>query len=466
MRVPAQRPRVGFPGMPADQSTPQPWDPLLICTAGYILTSVARIQAIFPPLAAVRPALLFAAAGLLAYLFAGQRGPRALRAMRHPLAYLSLFVLFWATFSVPLALLPSRALAFLLDVLYKVGILFVLCAAAVRNLHDVRRLLLVYVIGAGVFAFFATAPGFRSVGAGGYDSNDSAMFLTSALPLCLYFVIGSKGLARWAFGGVLLTCLLAIVQSGSRGGFLAFLAVLIYVVFFFRGFKPTWRLGTVAGAIGVVLIAGTAEFWERMESLTEPDEDYNMHTVSGRRQVWTRGVGYVLANPLFGVGIDNFRVAEGRHPVIVERIRYGWGTQYKPAHSMWVDVAAELGIPGILAFAGLFVVAIRHLRREPMSLRGPPEADATTEDKIAMGQAIAGMLIALMVAGTFLSQSYGSMVWAALGLSLGFLKVRQQPLHGVAARFPFRPAHGRRGAGWRASVAAHPAVGRQLTADG
>lgn len=400
----------------------RPWDLLLVCTAALILIAVTRTHVFVPGASKIRPALLFSMVGMAVWL-SNNKGLRSLNRLKHPLGYLALFFGVWAGASVPLAMYGSHALRYYVTVFASVMAVFLLVAAAVRNLHDVRRLLLMYAVGAIVYAFFATAPGVpRGIGAGGLDPNDSAMLLASAIPLILYFALRSRQVVtKVLFAAGLIMVAGGVVTSGSRGGFLALLALVFYIVFFYRAVSARVRLVTVALLVGGVVGTATGDYWDRMQSITDED-DYNRHSITGRKQLWTRGVVYMVSRPLFGVGLRNFSVAEGRHPDIAARIAAGRGVKYGVAHSMWVETGAELGIPGFLAFIGLFVLSIRHLSRYAKLARrsrAPPELRRAGE----IAATLIGVLVALVVAGTFLSQQYNGMIWGVFGLVLGFLKV-------------------------------------------
>jgi putative inorganic carbon (hco3(-)) transporter len=402
---------------------PRRWDLFLICTAGLFMVSVTRTHVFIPGASALRPGLLLAGLAFLVWLANNNKGIRSLQRLKQPLGYLALFIVVWAGASVPVALYGTYALTYYLTHFASVVVLFLLVAAAVRDIHDVRRFLLLYAIGALVFAFFATTPGvFRAIGAGGLDPNDSAMLLVAGiLPVLYFFLRARRILVKALFAVGFFMCCSAIVLSGSRGGFLALLALVVYIVFFYKAVSPRLRLTIVAVLSAGVIATASGDFWDRMRTITDQD-DYNHHEIAGRKQLWTRGLGYMFQRPVLGVGLHNFSVAESRHPVIVRTIEGGRGVKYGVAHSMWVESGAELGIPGFLAFIGLFVLSIRYLysyARLARRSRAPPELRRAGE----IAATLIGILVALAVAGTFLSQQYSGMIWGVFGLILGFLKV-------------------------------------------
>jgi putative inorganic carbon (hco3(-)) transporter len=413
------------------------WDALLVFTGVYLATAAGRVHSLFGPFGRLKPVILSAGLALLFYLL-DQHRSRSLAALRQPMPLLALFIMVWATIGAPFALYPGMAVTQLLDELYKVGVLFLLCAAAVRNIHDVQRLALVYAAGAIAYSTVTALPaGWRAGGAGGYDANDSALFVVSALPLVLYFLVRAKSLLlRIGLAAGLLICVVAVVRSGSRGGFLAFAAVMTYTLVFSASIRPVIRLGVGAAILMAFawVSVGQPEYWDRMSSLRDLDEDYNTLSLTGRKQTWQRGVGYMLANPLFGVGLENFPVAEARHPAIADRIAVGIGTKYTVAHSQWVEIGSELGLPGLAAFLALFLYPMIMIGRISGLVRRTRAPPGPSSEVAMLGEALIGSLIGLAVAGTFLSQAYGYPVWAMFGITAGLLKVVSFPAAGLRGR--------------------------------
>jgi putative inorganic carbon (hco3(-)) transporter len=422
--VPGGEARVPSPRGGVRRGLPEeaPWDVVLLASAALILIAVGRVHAFIPGAETIRPGLVVTVVALLALLFK-HGGARAPRLLKSRYGFLMAFVFVWAVLGVPFAIYPGNSFRYLVESFLRTGVVITVIAASIRNPRDLERLLRVYAVGAIIFSVGATGTeGFRDLRAGGYDPNDSAMFIVAAMPLVLHFLIKSESFLTRAFYGIgLLACGSAVVLSGSRGGFLALMAVLAFCLLFYRSIQPAVRVGVVAAVVAIVSVQATGEFWERMETIVDED-DYNRHSVTGRVELWTRGAGYMFRNPVLGVGINNFSVAEGRHPVIVERIQRGVGTRYSAPHSIWVQAGAELGIPGLLALFGLFGYAIRLLwrqgRRRPR--KGVPPDLAKLRE---LSFPLIGVLIGLAVAGTFLTHAYTALLWGAFALVLGYVKV-------------------------------------------
>ena len=415
-----------------------PWDLLLIAAAALILISVGRLHSFIPGAGAFRPALLAALLAIPA-LVLNHRGSRRIELLRSPLGYAMGFIFLWATLGAPFALYQGHAVRSLLEGFYRTGIVVLVIAASVRNVRDVERLLKVFALGAIAFSVLGAGQGFRVFGGGGYDPNDAALFVVSGLPLVAYFLVRSRTLiGRLLFGFGLLACVSAVVLSGSRGGYIALGAVFAFILVGFKGIKAPVRIGMVAALAGAVAFSATGDFWERLESINDPD-DYNLHSPGGRIAVWKRGMEYMAANPLLGVGIGNFPVAESQHPSIRADIAMGIGRKYSSAHSIWVQAGADLGVPGLVALLLVIWFSVRLLwsmDRLPGGLRarGDPDLKVMSE----MGRPLIGVLLAVAVGGTFLSHFYSGTLWMPLALVLGLQKVLKLRVREVAfaGRYP------------------------------
>jgi len=390
-------------------------------TGGLLLVAQARVHVLLPGIDALRPGLLLAVAGAVVWLFRND----PLRRLGKPLPLgvkLALFILFWAAVGVPFALWPGQSARGVMQALGVTILVFLLVIASARHLIDVRRLLMFCAAGGAVFGFMAPLQGI-GFGAGGYDPNDSAMYLVSALPILVFFAVSSKRLPWRLFAGLAaFTTLGAIVATQSRGGFLGLAAVLIFMLLFFKGIQVATKVLVVGVfCIGLAFTADAA-YWERMETITEMEDGYGEGTVGGRLDIWGRGVGYMLQNPLTGVGLFNFPVAEGRSPLISDLIRRGIGAKYSAAHSMWVQVGAELGIPGLLAFVGLF----GHVGWGLWGISKRRSRWRTDRETSLMASALLTSLVGLAVAGSFLSNAYWAMVWAPLGIGVALIRLDRE----------------------------------------
>jgi O-antigen ligase len=395
-------------------------------------------------------ALVFTAlAGLGFFLRGNVRLPEAFRTLRPGRLLLALAII--AAISVVLSVYPTNSFRFFRRTYFGVFLFAVFTVAAIRSFRDVERIVLVYLVGAVLYSVRVVLT-FEVMGRRerldnliSYDANDFAMVLVCTIPLAIYFL--RRGARPWqrilALGAVILF-VVALVQTGSRGGFLGFLAVLLFLLFRFRAVSKRVRIAAVSVGVATLLLAGSEGFWSQMQTLLNPTEDYNFsgQSASGRMEIWKRGVDYMVQRPT-GWGIYNFSSAEGRSELNRLRTaeRKGWINE--SPHNSFVQVGVELGVAGLVVFVWLLAATIRALGRIPRA--GP---DGRPRAEAALGQALIGSFIAYGIIGFFLTQGYATMLYGLLGLAIGLLKLEQSavtatPRTGRSVQTRTLPAFGR-----------------------
>ncbi len=143
------------------------------------------------------------------------------------------------------------------------------------------------------------------------------------------------------------------------------------------GEAPRWagRLGLVATLLVVavaagLLIGGLGEKPSESELATGAGATRLTKVSSNRYEYWLVGLDAFARNPVGGVGAGGFRVEWLRERTIREAV--------KDAHSLEVEIAAELGLVGLLALialvAGAAAAARRALRHHPAAAAGASAA--------------------------------------------------------------------------------------------
>jgi putative inorganic carbon (HCO3(-)) transporter len=389
------------------------WDPLILSVALYVLTAVGRIHQLF---GALEPLHLAALAGVLAIgLYAIDRDPtRRAGMVRGATPTLVAALLIWMMASVPFALNTGASVDAVFNNLLKTAIMSFVVAGAVRNLEDMDRLAFVYFAGAVIYATVVITR--FNLGDGGnwrlgklyyYDANDFATFVVTAIPFGIYFLHAApKFLTRMFAAGGLVVLSLGFVWSGSRGGFIALAAVALYILFRYSAIPLRWRVSATALVVLVVFMTASDHYWRQMETITS-DSDYNHTSETGRMQIWKRGIGYMLANPLLGVGPNNFPTAEGTLSPLAERQQYGIGVRWNAAHNSFVQIGAETGLPGLALFIAMIASGLAALRRAPAPLT----------------PALTASLIGFAVGAFFLSLAYSEMLYTLLAFAVAMRKV-------------------------------------------
>ena len=252
---------------------------------------------------------------------------------------------------------------------------------SIRDQFDLRRLYWSFALGAIVLAFLSVfIVGISKETSGvSYDANDVGVFMVTSLPIVLLLLQTAQTRTQ-RFLAVIGLILLAmtIVKTQSRGAFIGTLVVGGVLLFLLPGISIGRRLGYVVVAVMTMLLAAPPGYWKAMQKIIDdPKEDYNWDSINGRRNLAKRGIGYMLAYPVFGIGIDNFAKAEG---TISDKALQanGRGVRWAAPHNSFVQAGAETGVLGLVLWCSLVISNIilpyRIRRRIPKGLRqrGPP----------------------------------------------------------------------------------------------
>ena len=413
---------------PAGEVRPPGWDLLLVCVALHIANYVGRVPQLFPVLSYLKPALLAMVLAIGLYLL-HQSGQRRVALLRSPTMTRLLGLLVWSALSVPGALYQGLAFRSWTD-FATIVVMCLVVAGSVRSVRDVERLVLVYfgvtVLYAGVVLarFPLGGDGPESWRLGDlyyYDSNDLATLIVSAMPFGLYFVLAQR--RAWvrvlaALGLVVLA--VALLRSGSRGGFLAFVAFATFVLLAFTTIPARSRLVGLGVVLVVVFTTASDRYWAQMQTILNPDRDYNVTSDEGRLRLWERGLGYMTDYPALGVGVGNFRVAEGTIAPKARLREHGVGVRWQAPHNSFIQVGAELGIPGLLLFMAMLASVFMSLRRVA---RRALAADPPARDVSRLAQSLMAALVGFVVGAFFLSLAYSNMLYTLAAFAVGLRKV-------------------------------------------
>lgn len=249
------------------------------------------------------------------------------------------------------------------------GVTLVLIDSATR----IRRLAIVITVFGFAYAFFAILQsvlsplkiyGIYEAGApfGSFVNRHNFaayMEMTLALPLGLIFVGAVRKDKRLLFITAIALMGVALLLSLSRGGLVALLSEVIFLVLITTGAKHRSKLGLKLALAGLLLIAvvGGAIFVGGETSLTRVAETAATDDLTtGRSNIWSVTVDVIKANMPLGAGLGAFGVAYTRHDTMsgLERV--------EQAHNDYLQVLADAGIVGLI-IGGFFLFGLFRLSR-------------------------------------------------------------------------------------------------------
>jgi O-antigen ligase len=224
----------------------------------------------------------------------------------------------------------------------------------------------------------------REEGFGGLDNNGVAILLDSCAGLAVFLGLGAR--TSWVKLIALGTAVLLIhgvLLSNSRGGMLA-LAVTGFVAFLLLP-KRAWHFGLFAVIVLLGVRLAGPEVRERFMTIFAGGGQRD-GSLEGRGRLLRYALDSVGKRPLTGVGPNHWNRTV--------RLEYGIADgKATEVHNTWVQIAAELGVPGltlILSFYGLCA-----LRLLPLAWSNPVGAGQEPVDFARMVVcSIAGSVLA------------------------------------------------------------------------
>jgi O-antigen ligase len=200
-----------------------------------------------------------------------------------------------------------------------------------------------------------------------YDANDLGLVVVVGIPLTLLTLTTSGRLGKYVSLATLGAIGATIARTGSRGAFVGLVVVGFMLLVWLRQFKLWKRLMFVGVTGAAIAVAAPAGYWQQMQTILNPEQDYNWNAKNGRREIALRAWGYFKAYPIFGLGINNFQMAEGTISPLAENYLEGMpGIKWSAAHNSFIQVGTEMGPAGLVLWSALIlggIIGMRRLRR-------------------------------------------------------------------------------------------------------
>lgn len=160
----------------------------------------------------------------------------------------------------------------------------------------------------------------------------------------------------------------------------------------------------LALALGVTALVAPPAYRDRLASALDPGHATNVE----RRHMWSAGVRMFLDHPITGVGLqdlhavyDRYRPPESREPA-------------GHLHNVYIQIAASMGVVGLLAFAWLYSAL---LRMAAVTLRTRRGRDLESALQLGVTASLVGFLIAGMFEWNFGDEELLDLLYTLVGLA-------------------------------------------------
>ncbi len=254
------------------------------------------------------------------------------------------------------------------------------------------------------------------------EPNFWGQTLVAILPLALYrFLHEQKPILRLATGASIVICGFAVLNTFSRGAYIAAIGMLI-LVFLDRRVQPIISAALLVIGLGVILIL-PAQYKDRWGSLTGLQSQAGSAgqdlSLIGRTSEIKAGLLMFEEHPILGIGIGNYKI---RYQEYTRRLGLEFRTGAREAHSTYTQILAETGLIGMAVYIALFGWLLLELRRTVKRLR---QHDIDSSWLVALQIAI----ICYLTSSLFLHQDFIRYLWLLVALSFAGINISQTLLY-------------------------------------
>jgi O-antigen ligase len=385
--------------------------------AAAIFIPISKIHGYFQVVAKLQIPLILAVSALLAvFLSTSKWRPADLGRHWLPKCLGGIFLI--AMVGIPFGIYPGQSFQFLNEGLSRTMMLSVMVWAVARTPQGAAFIARAVLAACATAAILALMMGRvdntgRLAGAFAYDANDIAVVAVIGIPLAVWYLVDQRNYLRVAMLVVLPLFFYLVYKSGSRGGFLGMIGVsaAFFLVGLGRIHPKVRQAGLAVGLLALVAVPFLPDsYMSSMKTITS-EEDYNRTSPRGRINIWKRGIGYAVANPILGIGLANFGSMEGRTDIAKAQKAKGKGWKWSAAHNSLVQITAELGFIAGALFVTIILGSIINLVRAHRRNQGLDQLPAF----------LALSVVGYAITGFFLSWAYYDLTHVLFGLAGGVL---------------------------------------------
>jgi putative inorganic carbon (hco3(-)) transporter len=308
-------------------------------------------------------------------------------------------------------------------------LLFPVVLGAVRRREQLVYVLAAFVLGAVLSAMYGivvpvaatSADAGRLAGSVG-DPNDQASVLVAAIPLAF----GLAGIARRSPGlrllallGVVLS-LVGVFNTLSRGGLVSLGCVMVAGVIFGGRWRRWAVLLLVVGSLGTLAYFTLIAPASSTARITSSD-------TSGRSDLWRIAERMFEAHPITGIGSGNFQNTEIHYIGTPGAIHSAGLIVVSPhvAHNIYLQLAAELGIVGLLLFMGIVLASFVAAERAASMAKALGDQDLELLARSLLLSLVGFMASDVFLSGEFAKQLY--LVFALCPAALAIARTQSSP---------------------------------------
>jgi O-antigen ligase len=299
----------------------------------------------------------------------------------------------------------STQTLYVLGRLAQVVLLAVIGFTAAGTRSGFRTIVWGYLVASAVTSVYTVGTG--AYGANGrlgglFDPNYFAAILVPAIAVALFLIVSDpRRRNRAILAGVLVIDLAAFALTQSRGGLVGLAVALVASVLVAGRLRPRVLV------LVLVLVAGGLGYY----AIDRPAHVLSS-TSNGRAGEWHVALRMFDNHPFTGVGLGNFVVVEPSYAdqnLNLDRVGLIVNQPHR-THNTYLEVAAELGVVGVLLFLGVIGAALRP------ALRGIARMAARADTLEAPARGLVAGAIGMFAAYIFISAQWEKQLWLVFAL--------------------------------------------------
>lgn len=248
------------------------------------------------------------------------------------------------------------------------------------------------------------------------DPNFYGQILVAVLPLAVYRILGERRFGlKLSAGLATLLLVFAIFNTYSRGAFLTMLLILSLIAVERRvNLSLLVLIVLITLIMRQVLPTGFAERLETLSIFTNKEASVHEDvSFRGRSSEMLTSLNIFAEHPVLGVGVGNYT---HHYQDYAGRLGLERRTEPRQAHSLYLEIAAETGLLGLLTFGGLIVSLLSELAQARRKLNTLPGQGYWATWIVSLQMSV----IAYLVSSVFLHGDYLRYLWlfVALGVAM------------------------------------------------
>jgi len=247
------------------------------------------------------------------------------------------------------------------------------------------------------------------------DNNKVALGINMCIPLMLYLTSqATNKYLKLALLGTSFLCVMAVIGSASRGGFIGLIFIAAY--YWWRNGKKISILFGFAFVYLIVTNLMPASWFDRMNTMKGSQTQESFNPMTSRITSWKINYLAALDNPFLGHGFDATATRVVWRDYVHRLDSLNWGV-YTPvpnkgyvAHSIYFEVLGNQGFLGLIIYLSIIIAALLKVN----SISKKYYSKGSWERGLL--SAIAVSIVGYCISGAALSAAYFELFYALIAL--------------------------------------------------